>query len=52
MINKKLTEELESITATDKKIYEEAKAKFDGIAKPLGSLGQLEELTAKVCAIN
>ncbi len=42
---------LQEIKATDKAIFEQAIARLNTLAKPPGSLGRLEEIAAKLCAI-
>ncbi|WP_317366797.1 nicotinate-nucleotide--dimethylbenzimidazole phosphoribosyltransferase [uncultured Tyzzerella sp.] len=42
---------LKNITKTNKHIYNKAKEHIDFLAKPLGSLGELEEIPAKLCSI-
>ena len=42
---------LQGIKPTNKEIYIEAKKHIDFLAKPLGSLGELEEISAKLCSI-
>lgn len=40
-----------NISATDKKIQKKAKERIDSLAKPLGSLGKLEDIAIKVTGI-
>lgn len=42
---------IDNIKPTDKSAYEKAKSHLDNLAKPPGSLGKLEEIAAKLCAI-
>lgn len=42
---------LKSIISSDKYIYNKAKKYIDFLAKPLGSLGELEEISARLCSI-
>lgn len=42
---------LKGIKRTNKDIYNKAKEHIDFLAKPLGSLGELEEISAKLCSI-
>lgn len=42
---------LQGIKPTNKDIYNKAKDHIDFLAKPLGSLGELEEISAKLCSI-
>ena len=44
----KYEEALKEIKSTDKGILSECKKKWDSLAKPLNSLGQLESLVAKI----
>lgn len=39
---------IQSIKSVDSKVMEETKEKWDGLVKPLGSLGTLEELAIKI----
>ncbi|MBQ9272160.1 MAG: nicotinate-nucleotide--dimethylbenzimidazole phosphoribosyltransferase [Mogibacterium sp.] len=40
-----------SIDSFDEDIYEEIKGRWDRVAKPLGSLGRFEEMTARIGAV-
>ena len=42
---------LKGITATNKITIEEAKKRVDSLAKPLGSLGKLEDIAVKLAGI-
>jgi len=42
---------IESVKPVDKEAYRACIARFDGIAKPIGSLGVLEELLGQIAAI-
>ncbi len=42
---------LKNIQKNNKNIYNEAKKHIDFLAKPLGSLGELENISAKLCSI-
>lgn len=46
-----LNTELSAISAVDREAYAECVRRFDRIAKPLGSLGRLESLIARVAAV-
>lgn len=46
-----LRETLELISSPDEKAKEEAKKRLDSLAKPIGSLGQLEEIAIKMAGI-
>ena len=46
-----LGEQLQMITAPDKQTEESAKKRWDSIAKPLGSLGRLEEAIIRIAGI-
>lgn len=46
-----LQEALERIEPADQSVYDTAIAKWDTIAKPLGSLGLLEEAVTRICAM-
>ena len=46
-----LKETLESITEVDQEAKKAAKNKWDGLVKPIGSLGSLEEITIKIAGI-
>lgn len=43
-----LKETLSMITGADKEAMKRTRSKWDGLVKPIGSLGQLEELTIKI----
>ncbi|MCR4656279.1 MAG: nicotinate-nucleotide--dimethylbenzimidazole phosphoribosyltransferase [Lachnospiraceae bacterium] len=47
----RLDEVLSGITERDKKAYLASKAKWDSIAKPLGSLGAFEEMVSEIAAL-
>ena len=42
---------LQNIENTNKEMYIKAKKYIDFLAKPLGSLGELEEIASKLCSI-
>ena len=42
---------LQNIKNSNKDVYLQAKKHLDFLAKPLGSLGELEEISAKLCSI-
>lgn len=44
-------ERIVNITPVDKNAYQEAKARWDSIAKPLGSFGHLEDMVCQLAAI-
>lgn len=46
-----LEEIINGIVKPDIKYYEYAKKHFDGIAKPIGSFGKLEDIIAQICSI-
>lgn len=46
-----LEEALRQITPPDERAGQEAKARWDSIAKPLGSLGLLEEAVIRIAAL-
>lgn len=46
-----LNKTLASITSSDKAAAEKAKQEIDGLAKPLGSLGKLEDIAIKIAAV-
>lgn len=46
-----LKETISKITKPDEKAREEARKKWDGLLKPIGSLGVLEEITMKISAM-
>lgn len=46
-----LEEYINNIKPVDKRIYEACKKHFNGVAKPLGGLGKLEELIARIGAV-
>lgn len=46
-----LKETLSKITEPDKKVKEEVRKKWDGLLKPIGSLGALEEIIIKICGM-
>lgn len=46
-----LRETLSKITESDKKVKEEVRRKWDGLLKPIGSLGALEEIIIKICGM-
>ena len=48
---KLLKETLKSISSPDEVAKEEAKKRLDNLAKPIGSLGQLEEIVIKIAGI-
>lgn len=51
MREQELMEEIQKITSTDKKSFEETKAYQDTLAKPPGSLGELEVIACRIAAI-
>ncbi|MGL4847759.1 MAG: nicotinate-nucleotide--dimethylbenzimidazole phosphoribosyltransferase [Clostridium sp.] len=51
MKNKSLRRHIDSIKETDKEIMQEAKRYIDNLAKPLGSLGELENIAIKLSSI-
>ena len=48
---RKIEETIKKIRGIDKDLLKEAQARLDGLTKPLGSLGRLEELAQRVVAI-
>ncbi len=46
-----LAQVLESIQPTDQTVYHQAQARLDSLAKPPGSLGKLEEMSARLAGI-
>ena len=51
MVEKELMDIIQSIEASDKDYYKKAKDKWDRLFKIKDSLGKLEELSSKICAM-
>lgn len=51
MLSKKIEKIVKKIKPLDEKLFEQTQKRLDNLTKPLGSLGQLEELAKQIVAI-